>query len=77
MFVLGAFLIGYYLGAKSEEGSLAELVDSVKTVVTSDEARMLVGSALGMAGEMARSLAADGRAGEVVERVAGRGLRAV
>jgi hypothetical protein len=77
VFVLGAFLVGYYLGTKSEEGSLEELVDSLKTIAASDEVRMLAGTAFGMAGDLARSLAADGRAGEVVEKVAGRGLRAV
>jgi hypothetical protein len=77
VFVLGAFLVGYYLGAKSEEGSLGELVDSLKTIASSDEARMLAGTAFEMAGDLARSLASDGRAADVMEKVAGRGLRAV
>jgi hypothetical protein len=75
--VLGAFLLGYYLGAKSEQNTLDELVDSVKTITSSDEFRGLVGGAVGMAGEFVRSLAADGRAGEMVDKMASRGLRAV
>ncbi|MCW2610072.1 MAG: hypothetical protein QOC93_2055 [Actinomycetota bacterium] len=77
MFVLGAFLVGYYLGTKSEEGDLNEVVDSLRTIAASDEVRELAAGAFGMATDLVRSLAADGRAGEVVERVAGRGLRAV
>jgi hypothetical protein len=77
VFVLGAFLVGYYLGSKSEEGDLNEVVDSLKAIATSDEVRELAVGAFGMATDLLRSLAADGRAGEVVERVAGRGLRAV
>jgi hypothetical protein len=77
VFVLGAFLVGYYLGAKSEEGELAELVDSVKSIAASDEVRTLAMSAFGIASEAVRSFASDGRAAEMAERVAGRGLRAV
>ena len=77
MFVLGAFLVGYYLGSKSEENDLSEVVDSLKSIATSDEVRELAVGAFGMATDMLRSMAADGRAGEMVEKVAGRGLRAV
>jgi hypothetical protein len=74
--VLGAFLVGYYLGAKSDQ-SLEELVDSAKTIVTSEEFRSLAMGAFGMASELVRTVASDGRAAEMAERVAGRGLRAV
>jgi hypothetical protein len=77
VFVLGAFLVGYYLGSKSEENDLSEVVDSLKSIATSDEVRELAVGAFGMATDMLRSMAADGRAGEMVEKVAGRGLRAV
>ena len=77
MFVLGAFLVGYYLGSKSEESDLSEVVESLKSIATSDEVRDLAVGAFGMATDLLRSMAADGRAGDVVERVAGRGLRAV
>jgi hypothetical protein len=77
VFVLGAFLVGYYLGSKSEDKDLSEVIDSIRTIATSDEVRDLAVGAFGMATDLLRSLAADGRAGEVVEKVAGRGLRAV
>jgi hypothetical protein len=77
VFVLGAFLVGYYLGSKSEQGELAELAESVKTIATSDEFKALASGAFGMAGELVRNVASDGRAAELAERVAGRGLRAV
>jgi hypothetical protein len=77
VFVLGAFLVGYYLGSKSEENDLSEVVDSLRSIATSDEVRELAVGAFGMATDMLRSMAADGRAGEMVEKVAGRGLRAV
>jgi hypothetical protein len=74
--VLGAFIVGYYLGATSDK-SFEELVDSAKTIVTSDEFRSLASGAFGMASELVRTVAADGRAAEMAEKVAGRGLRAV
>jgi hypothetical protein len=77
VYVLGAFLVGYYLGSKSEEKDLSEVVESLRTIATSDEVRDLAVGAFGMATDLLRSMAADGRAGDVVERVAGRGLRAV
>jgi hypothetical protein len=77
VFVLGAFLVGYYLGSKSEENDLSEVVESLRSIATSDEVRELAVGAFGMATDMLRSLAADGRAGDMVEKVAGRGLRAV
>jgi hypothetical protein len=77
VFVLGAFLVGYYLGSKSEEGELGELIESVKSLASSEEVRSMAGTALGMAGELVRTLGSDGRAAEVAERVVGRGLRAV
>ena len=77
MFVLGAFLVGYYLGSKSEQGELAEITESVKSIASSEEFKSLAAGALGMAGELVRSIASDGRAAEMAERVAGRGLRAV
>jgi hypothetical protein len=74
--VLGAFIVGYYLGSKSDT-SFEELVDSAKTIVTSDEFRSLAMGAFDMASQLARTVAADGRAAEMAEKVAGRGLRAV
>jgi hypothetical protein len=74
--VLGAFLVGYYLGAKSDQ-SFEELVDSARSIVTSDEFRSLAMGAVGMASELVRTVASDGRAAEMAEKVAGRGLRAV
>jgi hypothetical protein len=74
--VLGAFLVGYYLGAKSDQ-PVEELVDSVKAIVTSEEFRTFAAGAFGMASELVRTVTSDGRVAEAAERVAGRGLRAV
>ena len=49
MFILGAFVLGYWMGTKAGENGMGTLIDAGQKVLASEEFQTTVAGVLGMA----------------------------
>ncbi len=67
MFILGAFVLGYWMGTKAGENGMGTLIDAGQKVLASEEFQTTVAGVLGMArgaiSQVMASAQADDRPG--------------